>query len=288
MVVAGADTVSVTTGSGGDRETQTVSTGEARAVPASLASRLSRLGVATVLDYAGYASARGAPGDTVHPWAAAALHEFTWVSGGPPAAAGQIVLTSPTRHMPGDHIAVQTADGPRHFTVSGVLRTGAQAAFYATDAVAARLAGGGINAVALSGLPAKPVAALAARVRAFARGQPVRVLTGDHRRDAEPNPDAGLFAVASSLLGITSGLSAFVSIFVVAGTFAYSVAARRREFGLLRTVGATPRQVRRLVLGEALAVGAPASAAGAAFGVVIARPFARWLARAGFAPPTSP
>src|SRR5262249_60364902 len=103
--------------------------------------------------------------------------------------------------------------------------------------------------------------------------------------DAEPDPDGDVFAVAASLLGTTSGLAGFVSVFVVASTFAYAVAAGRREFGLLRTAGATPRQVRRLVLGEALAVGVLASAAGGALGVVIAPPFARWLARSGIAPP---
>jgi putative ABC transport system permease protein len=284
VVVAGTDTVSVTTGAADDRETQTITTSEARAIPHSLATRLSQLGGASVFDYAGYASALGAPGDTAHPWAAAALHDYTWISGGPPNAAGQIVLTSPTGYKPGDQIALRTAGGRRQFTVSGVIRTSAQAALYPTDAVAALLAGGRINAVALSTPPGEPVAALASQVRALVRGQPVRVLTGGRRRDAEPNPDAGLFAVAISLLGVTSGLSGFVSIFVVAGTFAYSVAARRREFGLLRTVGATPRQVRRLVLGEALAVGVPASAAGGALGVVIAGAFARWLAGAGLAP----
>jgi putative ABC transport system permease protein len=286
VVVAGDDTVSVTTGSRDDRETETATTVEARAVPPALAARLSRLHAARVLDYAGYASAPGAPGDTVHPWAAASLHHYTWVSGGPPARPGQIVLTAPTGLGPGTRIVLQTADGRQRFTVSGVIRTGAQAAFYATGAVAARGSPGGrIDAVALTGPPGEPVAALAAQARAATRGQPVRVLTGDHRRDAEPDPDGDLFAVAASLLGTTSGLAGFVSVFVVASTFAYAVAARRREFGLLRTAGATPRQIRRLVLGEALAVGVLASAAGGALGIVIAPPFARWLARSGIAPP---
>src|SRR5215470_786948 len=285
VVVAGADTVSVTSGSGEDRETESVTTAQARAVPPALAARLSQLRAAAVLDYAGYGSARGAPGGTVHPWAAAAMHDYGWVSGGPPARPGQIVLTAPAGRAPGTKIVLQTAGGPRRFTVSGVIRTGAPAAFYATGAVAAQLAGGRIDAVALTGPPGEPVAALAAQVRAAARGQPVRVLTGDRRRDAEPDPDGDLFAVSASLLGTTSGLAGFVSVFVVASTFAYAVAARRREFGLLRAAGATPRQVRRLVLGEALAVGVTASAAGGALGAVIAPPFAHWLARVGFAPP---
>jgi hypothetical protein len=67
VVVAGDNSVSVTTGSGDGRDTQTVTTVEARAVPPALAARLSRLPAATVLDYAGYGSASGAPGTTVHP-----------------------------------------------------------------------------------------------------------------------------------------------------------------------------------------------------------------------------
>jgi len=283
VVVAGTDTVTATTGAGEDWEKTTVRTGEARAIPARLARRLTGFGTRTVVDYAAFASATGAPGQTLHSWSAAGLHDYSWASGGPPRA-GQIVLSGPTAYRPGEKITVQTAAGPRGFTVSGVIRTTAQAALYAPDTVAAQLAGGRIDAVALDPRPGEPTAVLATHVRAAARGQAARVLTGDHRRDAEPNPDADLFAVAASLLGTTSGLSAFVSIFVVAGTFAYAVAVRRREFGLLRAAGATPRQVRRLVLGEALMIGVAASVTGGALGAVIAPPFARWLARVGFAP----
>src|SRR5262249_46026820 len=159
------------------------------------------------------------------------------------------------------------------FTVSGVIRTGAQAAMYASDAVAAGLAHGRIGALALTARPGELAATLAAQVRAAARGHAVRGLTGHQRRAAEPAPAAQLFVVAISVLGIPSGLARFVAIFVVAGAFAYAVAARRRELGLLRTVGATPRQARRLVLGEALAVAVAAALAGSALGIVIAGPF---------------
>ncbi len=280
VVVAGADTVTIS--SGGDQST--VRTSEGRAVPAALTARLAALDAKEVVDYAAYAAAPGAPGRTLHPWAAAGLHDFTWRSGGPPVSASQVVLTAPTSFRPGDRITIQTALGPRAFTVSGVISTGAQAAFYATAPVAAGLAGGRIDAIALAARSGEPAVPLAGQVRAAVRGAPVRVLTGDHRRDAEPDPDADLLAVGVALLGTTSGLAGFVSMFVVAGTFSFAVAARRREFGLLRTAGATPRQVRRLVLGEALAVGVLASLAGGALGTVIARPFARWLAGAGLAP----
>ena len=37
-----------------------------------------------VTDYAGYGQAAGAPGQAIHPWAAAGLHPYRWVAGGPP------------------------------------------------------------------------------------------------------------------------------------------------------------------------------------------------------------
>src|SRR3954470_20397990 len=51
----------------------------------------------------------------------------------------------------------------------------------------------------------------------------------------------------TSLLGTASGFSGFIAIFVVASTFSFVVSSRRREIGLLRLVGSTPRQVRRMI-----------------------------------------
>ncbi len=284
MVVAGQNSVTVVTGGGDDRKARTVRTGESRAVPAALVRPLSALGAGSVTDYAAYAAVPGAGGDTLHPWAAAGLHLYSWVSGGPPRSAGQLVLTAPTSLKPGDLVTAQTAAGPRRFMVSGVIATAAPPASYGDGQVAARLAGGRINAIALTARPGTSPQALAARAAAVTRGQAVQVLTGDRRANTEPDPNSDLLSVTAALLGVTAGLAGFVSVFVVAGTFAYAVAVRRREFGLLRTAGAKPRQVRRLVLGEALAVGVLASLAGSALGTVIAAPGARWLARVGFAP----
>src|SRR5262249_56039618 len=117
--------VGSTSGAGGDGEACAVTTGEARAVPAALAGRLAGLGATIVADYAGHATAPGVPGNTVHPWSAAALHGYAWVSGGPPHRAGQLALTAPARFPPGNTVVVQTPAGPRRFTVSGVLRPAA-------------------------------------------------------------------------------------------------------------------------------------------------------------------
>ncbi|MFI5769844.1 ABC transporter permease [Streptomyces sp. NPDC051658] len=117
-------------------------------------------------------------------------------------------------------------------------------------------------------------------------GDRALVLTGDDRRRADPatERDAEGLLTANVLLGTAGGLTAFVSVFVVASTFAFAVALRRREFGLLRTAGATPGQLRRLLLTEAAAVGTLASAAGCVLGHLGAPLLAGLLVDQGMAP----
>ncbi|MET9696658.1 ABC transporter permease [Streptomyces sp. NPDC006529] len=65
-----------------------------------------------------------------------------------------------------------------------------------------------------------------------------------------------------SVLAMAGVVSAFVTVFVIAGTCAFGIALRRRDMGLLRLVGAGGPQVRRMVLGESLAVAVPAALTG--------------------------
>lgn len=117
-------------------------------------------------------------------------------------------------------------------------------------------------------------------------GDRARVLTGGDRRLADPEPgrDAEALVAVNSFLGTAGGVSAFVSVFVTASTFAFVVALRRREFGLLRMAGATPGQVRRMLLAEALAVGVAASGAGCVLGSWGAPVLADALVEAEIAP----
>ncbi|MGW6020997.1 FtsX-like permease family protein [Streptomyces sp. NPDC055099] len=117
-------------------------------------------------------------------------------------------------------------------------------------------------------------------------GDRARVLTGGERRLADPGPgrDAEALVAVNSFLGTAGGVSAFVSVFVTASTFSFVVALRRREFGLLRMAGATPGQVRRTVLAEALAVGVAASGTGCVLGAWGAPVLAEALVDAEIAP----
>ena len=94
------------------------------------------------------------------------------------------------------------------------------------------------------------------------------------------------YTCAVSLAGMMTGISAFVAVFIVASTFAFTVAQRRRDLALLRLVGAKRRQVRRLMFGEALVLGTLGSSAGILLGVLIAPVEARLLARPGLVPAT--
>ena len=67
-----------------------------------------------------------------------------------------------------------------------------------------------------------------------------------------------------------------VSAFIINNTFTILVSQRTRELGLLRAVGASGRQVTAIVVGEAIAVGVVASAAGLGLGVLISLGI-RWM-----------
>ena len=72
----------------------------------------------------------------------------------------------------------------------------------------------------------------------------------------------------AALFGTMSGVAVFMSIFVVGSTFGFVIATRRRQLGLLRLVGATPRQVRRMILGESALVAVVAAGIGCLIGTV--------------------
>ncbi|GGP94683.1 FtsX-like permease family protein [Streptosporangium pseudovulgare] len=90
------------------------------------------------------------------------------------------------------------------------------------------------------------------------------------------------------LLVLSALVSGFVSVFVVSGTLSLYVLRQRRLWGLLRSVGMTPRQVRRLVTVEALVVAAAASVAGCALAVPYAWAVAALLRAVGLAPADVP
>jgi putative ABC transport system permease protein len=73
-------------------------------------------------------------------------------------------------------------------------------------------------------------------------------------------------AIAGALIGLFGGTLLLLSAFAIAQTFFLLVGERRTELAILRALGAKRRDLRRMVLFEAGAVGVIGGALGVAFG----------------------
>jgi len=245
-------------------------------VPASVVSQLP----GALADRSFYAQVQGAPAAQPalgHGWSSAAFAPYVLTAGHAPSADNEIVVAGPA--TVGSRGAVVTAGGSRTFTIAGTVRprTGEQPIFF-TDAEAARLSPG-VDALVTDD------AATAARAAALP-GAHLQVLTGADRHEADPGAaqDATELTGLTTFLGVAALLSAFVAITVTATAFGLSVAQRRRDLALLRSIGATPRQVVRTICAEAALVGAGGSAVGSLLGLVGAPQLAGWIVRQGLAP----
>ncbi|WIE82470.1 ABC transporter permease [Curtobacterium sp. MCPF17_021] len=88
--------------------------------------------------------------------------------------------------------------------------------------------------------------------------------------------------VAVTVVSVTLGFAAFLAVFIIASTFAFSVTERRRDLALLRIVGADVGQVRRMLHGEALVLGLVGAVLGIPAGVALLHLQTRMLVDAGF------
>ncbi|MFY1575803.1 FtsX-like permease family protein [Verrucosispora sp. WMMD703] len=216
-----------------------------------------------------------------HGWSSTRLGGFRLTAGEAPRQAGEVVVDRALGLRPGRPITLLTAAGPQSYTVTGLVDA---PGVYVADEVAAALAPGvrAIGLLVAAGADAEDVAAAARGVV----GGDGRALTGDGRGALEPRGDARTRWIGMQVLTATAALAGFVTVFVVASAFAFTVAQRRRELGLLRAVGATSGQIRRMVYVEALVVGVTAGIAGLLVGAALAPVLGRLLVDVGFQPAT--
>ncbi len=99
----------------------------------------------------------------------------------------------------------------------------------------------------------------------------VRVETASQSADRQTAQiDDDFLGAMRTILLVFGGVVVVVAAFLIFNTFSITVAQRIREFGLLRTLGASRGQVLGTVLAEAAAIGLLASLAGLAGGIVAA------------------
>ncbi|MGA3541837.1 FtsX-like permease family protein [Micromonosporaceae bacterium DT194] len=216
-----------------------------------------------------------------HGWSSTRLGGLRLTAGDPPRHPNEVVVNRALGLRPGGPVTLLTATGPQPYTVTGLIDA---PGVYVTDDVAAALAPG-VRAIGLTIAPKADPERVAEAARDIVGGDG-QVLTGDGRGALEPRGDARTRWIGMQVLTATAALASFVTVFVVASTFAFTVAQRRRELGLLRAVGATPRQLRRMIYAEALVVGATAGLVGLLAGTALAPGLGRLLVDVGFEPAT--
>ena len=180
---------------------------------------------------------------------------------------------------PGDTFTIAAPAGLEEVTVAGVFEWGDSVSLGGTIVVAGRLQDaqrwggepGRISVISVSADPGVTPKELAADVK-VAMPAGVSVKTGEQAaadKTAETTDAIGSFL--TPVLLAFAGVSVFVGAFIIFNAFSITVAQRRREFAMLRALGASRRQVLTSVVAEALTLGVLASAVGIAAGLGVAK-----------------
>ncbi len=222
-----------------------------------------------------------------HNWSSARLTPYRLVHGTAPRSRDDLVvgaeLAAAADLAVGDRVVVQSTRSPRHYTVSGIARSRTpvadQTVLFFHDSEAARLAkhADAVTAYGVFGVSADQVA------RAL-RGTTAQVSTGDERGSAEFPQAVAARTTLTSMGAAIGGTSLIVAMLVVVGTFSLSTQQRYRELALVRAIGATPRQVRRMISAEALLLGVIACVPGALAGLPLASAIRAKFVSAGVLP----
>lgn len=110
---------------------------------------------------------------------------------------------------------------------------------------------GTVDAIGVEAQPGTDIDDLEKRIDAELESGTV-TLTGDERGQAELREAKSSGVTIMALAGVLTAFAILVSIFGVASMLGLSISQRQQDLALLRAVGATPRQLRRLVLRETL------------------------------------
>jgi putative ABC transport system permease protein len=177
----------------------------------------------------------------------------------------------------GQHVQVATETGLHPAVISGIIKfpasTGGASIMSAPLATIQRWFGkvGQLSEIRVAAKPGVSQQQLANRVRAAVGSPQIEVKTGtkDASDDAGDINKAIDSFLTPALLSF-GVIAVFVGAFIIFNTFSITVAQRLREFAMLRTLGASRRQVLRAVTLEALVIGLLSSILGLAGGFLVA------------------
>jgi putative ABC transport system permease protein len=220
-----------------------------------------------------------------------------FLAGGPPQN-GQVAVNKKfanDQHLHvGQLVHVATDIGVEPATVSGIFTLGGVSSIGGATLIVPTFHDaqkwfdrvGKTSVVYLQAQPGISPAQLQQRVKAQ-MPTTVKVQTGSESADEQTsNVESGTSFITYFLLAF-AGATVFVGLFIIFNTYSITVAQRMREFAMLRTLGASRRQVLRSVLTEAALMGLVASVIGIGFGVLLALGLNGLFGAIGIGLPTS-
>lgn len=233
-----------------------------------------------------FGGAGGAPSQIFNWSGIPEIDQSTLVDGRGPEAEGEIVLDIDSAprlgYEFGDTVRIATEAGVSEFELVGTVQFGESNSLqgatlaYLTEADVHTLADDpnyqGIGVLVDEGADASAVASAIDEVLP----EGARALTGEDKAAEET---AALDDVLNyvDIFAITFALiSLFVGAYIIVNTFRIIVTQRTREFGLMRAIGVTGRQIRSMILLEAIVVAILASTLGIVSGYLLALA-ASWL-----------
>ena len=223
---------------------------------------------------------------------------FDVAEGQLPSAAGQVAIdrsTAKRKHLKvGDQVLIAAQTPKQAFRIVGIIKIqgvdslgGAPVAML-TLPEAQRITGkvgqlDEIDATVRKGADAQAVK----RELSAKLGPTVHVRTGSEEAASQSKDIRDNLGFLQTALLAFAGISLFVGAFIIFNTFSITVAQRAREFGLLRTLGASRAQVMRSVLGEGLVLGFVGAALGIALGIGLAAGLRALFKAIGFELPSN-
>ena len=206
---------------------------------------------------------------------------FDYPEGRPPQGPDEVAvdkLSADNENLEiGDQITIAGAEAARPYRIVGIAKLGEVDSFGgATVAIlplreAQRLADkrGELDQISVAADEGVAPEELKRRI-AEVMPRSVEVRTGEENAEQQTEDiedDLGFLKIA---LLIFAWIALFVGAFTIFNTFSITVAQRTREFGMLRTLGASRRQVLTSVLIEALVIGAIGAGLGILAGIGVA------------------
>ncbi|MFG2721053.1 ABC transporter permease [Streptomyces sp. NPDC048416] len=197
-----------------------------------------------------------------HGFSSARMAPYKLVSGRAPAAADEVVVDRALGAAVGSELTVNITQGRKQFEVVGTVDG---PGYYFSEAFAAQQQPGVRDIALIPGKGADTGAIVAAAKKVL--GDNGSVVFGDQRSALQPAHIEHKRFLGVQLISAMALLGLFTTVFVVASMLVLSTGMRRREIGLLRTIGASPKQIRHMILGEAAVVGLAGSVVGCVVGV---------------------